>query len=176
MTLRPEYSLGHSSYNDFLFAPVAVERHGVDTDGNALTVLSALTRLQVDPWHEAARLANLPPDAASRALAATFARLPDLNLKADDAIATARRLVALLPAAAVRAVPLTAEAAAADREAASRRAASPPAGAPAKPGSAKPGWTRWLVWAVLAVAALTVAIQLQPDNNLEPPRSETVRQ
>lgn len=164
MTLRPEYSLGHSSYNDFLFATVAVERHGLDTDGTDLTVLSALTRLQVDPWHEAARLANLPPDAASSALAATFARLPDLNLKADDAAATARRLVALLPASAVRAVPLTPEAAAADRKAG--KAAGP---------RAKPTWTSWLVWAVLAVAALAIVIEMQPDNNLEPPRRETVR-
>lgn len=163
MTLRPEYSLGHSRYNDFLFATVAIERHAADTDGNALTVLSALTRLQVDPWQEAARLANLPPDAASRALAATFARLPELNWKADDAAAAARRLVALLPAAAVRAVPLTAEAAAADRKTARARA---------KPASANPAWAKWLVWAVLAVAALAIAIQLQPDNNLEPTRSE----
>ncbi|UYN94222.1 MAG: hypothetical protein KIT25_19605 [Enhydrobacter sp.] len=176
MTLRPEYSLGHSKYNDFLFATVAIERHGIDTDGNALTVLSALTRLQVDPWHEAARLANLPPDAASRALAATFARLPDLNWKADDAAAVAQRLVALLPSSAVGEIPLTAEAAA-DRKAASGRAAPPPAAGPGtKPASAKPGWNRWLVWAALAVAALFVATQLQPDNNFEPPRSETVRQ
>jgi hypothetical protein len=171
MTLRPEYSLGHSRYNDFLFATVAIERHGVDTDGNALTVLSALTRLQVDPWQEAARLANLSPDAASRALAATFARLPELNWKADDAAAAARRLVALLPAAAVRAVPLTAEAAAADRKAARRRPASPPAAA-----GTKPAWIKWLFWLALAAAALIVVMELQPDNNLEPPRSETSRQ
>ena len=39
MTLRPEYSLGHSEYNAFLFAAVGEENVGT------LTVLTALTRL-----------------------------------------------------------------------------------------------------------------------------------
>ena len=45
MTLRREYSLGHSEYNDFLFASVGEEKIGM-----SLTVLTALTRLGVDPW------------------------------------------------------------------------------------------------------------------------------
>jgi hypothetical protein len=40
MTLRPEYSLGHSEYNAFLFAAVGEEKVGLP-----LTVLTALTRL-----------------------------------------------------------------------------------------------------------------------------------
>jgi hypothetical protein len=38
MTLRPEYSLGHSEYNAFLFAAVGEEKVGLP-----LTVLTALT-------------------------------------------------------------------------------------------------------------------------------------
>ena len=44
MTLRPEYSLGHSEYNAFLFAAVGEEKVGLP-----LTVLTALTRLGFDP-------------------------------------------------------------------------------------------------------------------------------
>ena len=40
MTLRSEYSLGRSAYNDFLHAPL-----GHDAAGTEFTVLSALTRL-----------------------------------------------------------------------------------------------------------------------------------
>ena len=44
MTLRPEYLLGHSEYNAFLFAAVGEEKAG-----RPLTVLAALTRLGFDP-------------------------------------------------------------------------------------------------------------------------------
>ena len=72
MTLRPEYSLGHSAYNDFLFGTL-----GQDAAGTEITVLSALSRLGLDPWQDSARLAALPRDEAASALAATIARLPD---------------------------------------------------------------------------------------------------
>ncbi len=51
MALRPEYSLVHSEFNDFLFALVGQEKSGMQ-----LTVLSALARFGFDPWREAARL------------------------------------------------------------------------------------------------------------------------
>jgi hypothetical protein len=54
MTLRPEYSLGHSEYDAFLFAAVGEEKAGLP-----LTVLTALTRLGFDPWREAARLRSV---------------------------------------------------------------------------------------------------------------------
>ena len=44
-----------SEFNDFLFAPIAEDRHGMP-----LSVLSALARQNVDPWQEAANLASLP--------------------------------------------------------------------------------------------------------------------
>jgi hypothetical protein len=74
MTLRPEYSLGHSEYNAFLFAAVGEEKAGLP-----LTVLTALTRLGFDPWREAARLSDLP-------------RKPHSGIRRDDCDASRRRL------------------------------------------------------------------------------------
>lgn len=92
MALRPEFSLGHSQFNEFLFASVGEEKTGME-----LTVLSALTRLGFDPWQEAARLSDLPKDAAARALAAAIALLPEGDWKAADAKTIAARLISRLP-------------------------------------------------------------------------------
>ena len=86
MTLRPEYSLGHSEYNAFLFAAVGEEKVGLP-----LTVLTALTRLGFDPWREAARLSDLPRETASRAFAVTIAMLPEGDWKASVRGATTSR-------------------------------------------------------------------------------------
>lgn len=92
MTLRPEYALGNSEFNDFLFALVGEEK-----SGSQLTVLSALTRLGLDPWGEAARLSKMTTKAATSALAAKIAVLPEGDWKASDARSIARRLVDQLP-------------------------------------------------------------------------------
>jgi hypothetical protein len=60
-----------------------------------LSVLSALARLDVDPWSEAAVLAELPGDAARQRLATLIAELP--AVANEDPVATAARLVELLP-------------------------------------------------------------------------------
>ncbi len=116
MALRPEYSLGHSEFNDFLFDIVGAEKNGMQ-----LTVLSALARLGMDPWREAARLAKLPKDAASRALAKIIATLPEGDWKVADARAIAARLVDRLPAGITASVPRPP----ADRNRASRMAGIP---------------------------------------------------
>lgn len=102
MTLRPEYTLGHSPYNAFLFATVGEEKEGVP-----LSVFSALTRLGYDPWCEAARLAALPQETAARAFAVTIAMLPEGDWKAADVETMAARLVGWLPSvgSASRAAP-----------------------------------------------------------------------
>ena len=100
MTLRPEYSLGHSPYNAFLFAAVGEEQVGVP-----LTVLSALTRLGFDPWQEAARLAGLPRETATRVFAVTIAMLPEGDWKASEAETIAARLVNWLPGQVPQAIP-----------------------------------------------------------------------
>jgi hypothetical protein len=92
MTLRAEFSLGHSEFNEFLFATV-----GEENNGTQLTVLSALTRLGFDPWGEAARLSDLPRETATRALALIIALLPEGDWKASDAWTIAARLVKCLP-------------------------------------------------------------------------------
>src|SRR3546814_14616778 len=92
MALRSEYSLGHSQFNDFLFAYVGEEK-----EGREVTVLSALARLGLDPWEEAARLSTLSEEAATSALTATIARVPEGNWRASDARAIALRLVDFLP-------------------------------------------------------------------------------
>jgi hypothetical protein len=92
MTLSAQFSLLHSDLNDFLFATV-----GDEANGMPLSVLSALTRLGVDPWDEAAQLATLPKVRAAEALAPMIARLSiGRSLRTDD-MAVARRLAGLLP-------------------------------------------------------------------------------
>jgi hypothetical protein len=58
MTLPAEFSLLHSDLNDFLFASVGNEQNGM-----SLNVVSALTRLGMDPWVEAARLGGFTESA-----------------------------------------------------------------------------------------------------------------
>ncbi len=93
MTLSARFSLLHSDLNDFLFAPVGDEQNGIP-----LSVISALTRLGVDPWEEAARLAALPKTLAAEALAPMIARLPISRPQPSDNLAITQRLVELLPA------------------------------------------------------------------------------
>jgi hypothetical protein len=84
-------SLG-SEFDDFLLAPI-----GEDNNGMLLSVLSALARLDVDPWEEAATLARLPRDTATRKLASVIAALPDGPSTRPDSGTIAARLISLLP-------------------------------------------------------------------------------
>jgi hypothetical protein len=136
MTLRPEYSLGHSAYNAFLFASVGEEESGL-----SLTVLTALTRLGFDPWQEAARLSDLPREAAARAFAVAIAMLPEANWKASEAEAIAARLVNLLPGRSAPAIPLV-------------------EAAPITGGKMRPRFATVLFWGVLAVALFFLGLQL----------------
>jgi hypothetical protein len=81
-----------SEFNDFLFAPV-----GEDRNGMLLSVLSALARLDVDPWQEAAKLARLPRETATLMLATLIAALPDGPSAPLDPGVVAARLIPLLP-------------------------------------------------------------------------------
>ncbi len=92
MALRSEYTLGHSSFNDFLFAFI-----GEEANGQQLTVLSAMARLELNPWSEASRLSELSKEAASKTLAAIIGRLPGGNWKKSDLQLIAGRLVEHLP-------------------------------------------------------------------------------
>jgi hypothetical protein len=92
MTLRAPYTLLQSEFNEFLFAPI-----GEEANDMPLSVVSALTRLEMDPWREASRLSALPRSAAARRLAASIAKLPGGRWAATDAQKIAERLVELLP-------------------------------------------------------------------------------
>lgn len=100
MTVRPDYSLSHARYTPFLFTAVGTEKAGPENGnrgGEEITVLTALSRMGVDPWREAARLAELPRGEAAEALAATFNNLPDSHWAEGDASGAAMRLVEMLP-------------------------------------------------------------------------------
>ncbi|HUW80105.1 MAG TPA: hypothetical protein VMV54_04310, partial [Acidocella sp.] len=56
-------SIPSARYDGFLFAKVADESNGMQ-----LSVLSALARMNVDPWEEATRLAAMPKALAEKAL------------------------------------------------------------------------------------------------------------
>jgi hypothetical protein len=81
-----------SDFDDFLFATI-----GDDANGMLLSVNSALARSGVDPWAEAATLARLPAETATRNLASLIAALPEGPSARRDPGAIAARLVALLP-------------------------------------------------------------------------------
>jgi len=81
-----------STFDNFLFAPI-----GEDGNGLPLSVVSALARMDLDPWQEAATLAGLPADTAARKLATIFSVLPDQLLGGQDRDTVAARLIALLP-------------------------------------------------------------------------------
>lgn len=65
-----------------------------------LSVISGLTRLDIDPWAEAARLSVLPKAIAAQTLAPIIARLADGGAGLFDARKVADRLISLLPTGA----------------------------------------------------------------------------
>ena len=90
MALRPLYRPLCPDLDDFLFAPVGEER-----DGIPLSVISALTRLGIDPWDEATRLSSLERREAVDQLVLTIVRLPGMSR--SEALDIALDLVELLP-------------------------------------------------------------------------------
>jgi hypothetical protein len=81
-------------FDTFLFATV-----GEEIDGMPLSVLSALSRLGLEPRGEAARLSDLTGEAAADQLARTIARLPGGRWTASEMRKIAGGLVELLPPA-----------------------------------------------------------------------------
>jgi hypothetical protein len=79
-------------FEDFLFALVGEQRNGMP-----VSIISALARLNIEPWGEAKRLSDLPKDRAIQALMVSFDRLSDLQWTNSDAVGNAARLIHLLP-------------------------------------------------------------------------------
>ena len=92
MDNRPSVSSFTSRYNHFLFAPICEEANGM-----RLSVLSALARMDVDPWEEATRLAAMPKAIAERTLVSTVGRVLGKSRNPSEMEVIAARLVHLLP-------------------------------------------------------------------------------
>jgi hypothetical protein len=139
MALRPEYSLVHSEFNDFLFALVGQEKSGMQ-----LTVLSALARFGFDPWREAARLSELTKEAATSALAAVISELPEGNWKGLNSRSIGVRLVERLPKHVLP-------------------SAKSPQGRSIRDQKPRSEAQKWLVWIALAIAVLVAVSRLFGD-------------
>ena len=101
MTGSASVSVLGSEFDDFLFAPIGEDKNDVP-----LSVLSALARLEIDPWREAAELARLPGEAATQRLASLIAALPDGPSAQLDAGTIAGRLITLLPRQSLSSIPM----------------------------------------------------------------------
>jgi hypothetical protein len=94
-----------AEFNDFLYAPIGAEENTM-----TLSVLSALSRLNVDPWAEAAQLSALPKDIAAQRLASLIARLPGGRWAQADCAPIANRLIEFLPHGSLSKIPLAPQA------------------------------------------------------------------
>ncbi|MEL7516708.1 MAG: hypothetical protein AAGK03_19040 [Pseudomonadota bacterium] len=81
-----------SDYDAFLYAQV-----GEDRTGAAVTVLSALARLNLEPWTEARELARLGREGAQVRLTTHFEAITDIPALARASEGRAAKLVSLLP-------------------------------------------------------------------------------
>ena len=88
------FLFGHE-FDEFLYSPIGEEKNGME-----LSVMSALARQNVDPWHEAARLSRLPRDVATQELCAMIAELPPGAPNRASPRSIAERLIAPLPLSA----------------------------------------------------------------------------
>ena len=79
-------------FDAFLFSSIGEDRNGLP-----LSVVSLLTRRDLDPWLEAARLATLPKETATRQLTLLIQTITYQPLTLPDPEAIAIRLIALLP-------------------------------------------------------------------------------
>jgi hypothetical protein len=84
-----------SEFDAFLFAHIGEEKNGM-----LLSVLSALARLDLDPWREAAELARMPQQTARQRLTSLIEALPNQPPTRPEPETVSTRLIALLPPAA----------------------------------------------------------------------------
>jgi hypothetical protein len=92
VTLRDAYRPLRSDLDGFLFSQLRDERSGVP-----LSMVSALTRLGLDPREEAARLCSLSKREAAEQLARLIAELPDASGSLPEARSIAVVLIERLP-------------------------------------------------------------------------------
>ena len=92
MTLRRSFRPLRPDLDIFLFAAV-----GDEIDGIPLSMISALTRLGLDPWQEAGRLSSLSSREAVEQLARLIAEVPGIFRPLGETREIAGGLVGLLP-------------------------------------------------------------------------------
>lgn len=90
-----------SDFDAFLLATIGADNIN---ERMQLSVLSALARLDIDPWEEAAALSRLSREMATQKLTLLLAALPDEPSMRRDAGAIAARLIPLLPQRAASSV------------------------------------------------------------------------
>jgi hypothetical protein len=91
MGKNPAVSDLPEEYDKFLFASIGEQKNGAP-----LSIVTALARLELDPWDEAARLAKMPTASATAALALIIAKVSDFAAVAEIPKLSAQ-LVELLP-------------------------------------------------------------------------------
>jgi hypothetical protein len=91
------------AFDSFLYASV-----GEDHAGSPVSMLSALARLKLDPWEEAADLAALSREAAELRLGQLLALCRDVPTLGQDHHAIATTLISLLPGRRTRHEPAAA--------------------------------------------------------------------
>jgi hypothetical protein len=92
MTRFASALIERSQFEAFLIAPIGLQQNGM-----LLSVLSALARLDIDPWREAASLAEMSTEAATERMRLLIAALPEETSARSNADEIAARLIALLP-------------------------------------------------------------------------------
>jgi len=92
MTHSPSTTSLGLAYNPFLFASFG-DAHAA----GPISTVSALARLDIDPWQEAAELARLSKGVAIQRLALLLARLPGWSDAIPESQMAATRLIGLLP-------------------------------------------------------------------------------
>jgi hypothetical protein len=97
MPTMDEMRHGGTPFDPFLYATV-----GEDRNGNAVTVLSTLARLGLEPWEAAAELAGLTRAEAGIRLDGLLARFRDVPALTQHHAAITQRLIELLPGTAGR--------------------------------------------------------------------------
>lgn len=111
--------------------------------GGSATVLSALARMDLDPWEEAARLTTLSRSDAAKSLASTLNQSPEDVQQSLETEKIASRLVTLLPTMASAPIAATARAA-------------PVTAAESAKGKRNFGPNFWLVWLCIQIFLLTI--------------------
>lgn len=133
MSRMDDLRQGGTPFDGFLYAEL-----GEDSTGHAVSVLSALARLGLDPWDEAAALSALPRESAAARLAGHLARVGGLPDLAAEQTTILPRLIALLP----------------------QRRGTRDGADPRKVGTARPGGIGPMIALIVAILVLLQALGL----------------